>query len=72
MFYNAIIAIFGGALVCGAKNIIMFLAGRLFAGMSAFGFLVVTPVYTSELSPPHFRGLFCGLNGVFIGTGNGL
>lgn len=69
MFYNAVIAIFGGALVVGATNISMFLAGRFFAGMSAFGFLVVTPVYTSELSPPHFRGLFCGLNGVFIGLG---
>lgn len=69
MYYNAILGLFGGALICGSRNIGMFIAGRFFAGMSAFGFLVTAPVYTSELSPPHFRGLFCGLNGVFIGLG---
>lgn len=71
MYYNAVLGLFGGALIVGAQNISMFLAGRWFAGMAAFGFLVVTPVYTSELSPPHYRGLFCGLNGVFIGLGYG-
>lgn len=69
MYYNAVLGLFGGALICGARNIGMFIAGRFFAGASAFGFLVVTPVYTSELAPPHYRGLFCGLNGVFIGLG---
>lgn len=69
MYYNAILGVFGAALICGARDIGMFLAGRFFAGMSAFGFLVLTPVFTSELSPPKLRGLFCGLNGFFIGLG---
>lgn len=69
MYYNAIVGLFGAALICGARNIGMFLAGRFFAGMSAFGFLVLIPVFTSELSPPKLRGLFCGLNGLFIGMG---
>ncbi|KAJ4988572.1 hypothetical protein SVAN01_05863 [Stagonosporopsis vannaccii] len=50
----------------------MFLAGRFFAGWSSFSFLVLTPVYTTELSPPKYRGFFVGLNAVFIGTGYSL
>lgn len=47
----------------------MFLAGRFFTGMSSWGFLISTPVYTSELSPPDLRGFYTGLNGVHIGLG---
>lgn len=47
----------------------MFLAGRWFTGMSAWGFLILTPVYTAELSPPDLRGFYTGLNGVHIGLG---
>jgi hypothetical protein len=38
VYYNAVIGLFGGALIVGAQNISMFLAGRFFAGMSSFGF----------------------------------
>lgn len=44
-----------------------FLAGRWFAGMSSWGFLILTPVYTAEMSPPDIRGFYTGLNGVHIG-----
>lgn len=37
--------------------------------MSAWGFLILTPVYTAELSPPDLRGFYTGLNGVHIGLG---
>ncbi|KAH7371440.1 general substrate transporter [Pyrenochaeta sp. MPI-SDFR-AT-0127] len=47
----------------------MFLAGRFFAGMSSFGYLVLTPIYCTELAPPKYRGFFVGLNAVFIATG---
>jgi len=72
IYYNAVIGLFGGALIVGSINISMFLAGRFFAGMSSFGFLTMTPVYTTELSPPKQRGFFVGLNAVFIGTGYSL
>jgi MFS family permease len=51
VYYNSIVGLFGGALIAGSRNISMFLAGRFFAGMSSFGFLVITPVYSTELSP---------------------
>ena len=72
MYYNSIVGLFGGALIAGSRNISMFLAGRFFAGCSSFGFLVITPVYTTELAPPRARGLFVGMNGVFIGMGYSL
>lgn len=72
VYINSIIGLFGGALIVGAQNISMFLAGRFFAGWSSFSFLVLTPVYTTELSPPKYRGFFVGLNAVFIGTGYSL
>ena len=69
VFYNAFLGLLGGALLCGSRNISMFLAGRFFTGMSACGFLILTPVYTSELAPPDLRGFYTGLNGVHIGMG---
>ena len=72
VYVNAVIGLIGGALIVGAQNISMFLAGRFFAGWSSFSFLVLTPVYTTELSPPKYRGFFVGLNAVFIGTGYSL
>lgn len=35
--------------------------------MSSWGFLILTPVYTAEISPPDIRGFYTGLNGVHIG-----
>ena len=67
VYYNAVVGLLGGALLCGSRNIGMFLAGRWFTGMSSWGFLITTPVYTSELSPPDLRGFYSGLNGVHIG-----
>lgn len=45
----------------------MFLAGRFFSGMSAWGFLIATPVFLAELAPPDLRGFYTGLVGVHIG-----
>lgn len=69
VYYNAVVGLLGGALLAGSRNIGMFLAGRWFTGMSAWGFLILTPVYTAELSPPDLRGFYTGLNGVHIGLG---
>ncbi|KAF3054078.1 hypothetical protein E8E11_011298 [Didymella keratinophila] len=69
---NAAIGLFGGALIVAAQNISIFFAGRFFAGWSSFSFLVLTPVYTTELSPPKYRSFSVGLNVVFISTGYSL
>lgn len=69
IYYNSTVGLFGGALIVGARNIEMFLGGRFFAGMSSFGYLVLTPIYCTELAPPKYRGFFVGLNAVFIATG---
>lgn len=69
VYYNAVLGLLGGGLLAGSRNIGMFLAGRWFTGMSAWGFLILTPVYTAELSPPDLRGFYTGLNGVHIGLG---
>jgi hypothetical protein len=37
--------------------------------MTLGGLLAAVPVYASEISPPHVRGLSVGLHGVFIAFG---
>lgn len=66
MYYNCFFGLLGGALTTGAFNLATFTVGRLFLGGSAFGFLVLTPIYTAELSPPAVRGFFSGMNGFMI------
>lgn len=55
-----LLSLFGGAILCGSRNIGMFIAGRLFAGAGSWGFLAVTPIYCAELAPPDLRGLMVG------------
>jgi MFS family permease len=69
VYYNSILGLLNGTLLCGARNVGMFLAGCWFTGMSAWGFLILTPVYTAEIAPPDLRGLYFGLDGVHIGMG---
>jgi hypothetical protein len=47
-------------MLCGSRNIGMFIAARLFAGAGSWGFLAVTPIYCAELAPPDLRGLMVG------------
>jgi MFS family permease len=72
LIWCAILSLFGGALLVGARNIGMFIAGRVFAGAGSWGFLSVTPAYSAELAPPDLRGLMVGLNGINIALGYGL
>ncbi|KAK5044372.1 hypothetical protein LTR84_011322 [Exophiala bonariae] len=66
------IGLLGGALVCASQNVGMFIAFKFLAGMSSWGFIAITPVYTSELAPPALRGLCVGMNGVGIALGYSL
>ncbi|KAK5194793.1 hypothetical protein LTR99_010743 [Exophiala xenobiotica] len=47
----------------------MFIVARFFAGGGSWGFLAITPIYSSELAPPDLRGLMVGMNGVNIALG---
>jgi MFS family permease len=55
-----LLSMFGGSMLCGSRNIGMFIAARLFAGAGSWGFLAVTPIYCAELAPPDLRGLMVG------------
>jgi sugar porter (SP) family MFS transporter len=69
VIYCATLSLVGGALLCAAQDIGMFIAFRFFAGAGSWGFLALTPVYTAELAPPALRGFFVGMNGVLIALG---
>ncbi|KAH4007443.1 hypothetical protein HBI24_065950 [Parastagonospora nodorum] len=69
ILYCALFSLVGGALLCGAQNVAMFIAARFIAGWGSWGFLAVTPTYSAELAPPGLRGFFVGMNGVNIALG---
>ncbi|RGP78260.1 hypothetical protein FLONG3_3575 [Fusarium longipes] len=67
-----LILIIGGALQAASVNIGMFLTMRTLTGIGVGLAVGTTPLYQSEVSPPHSRGLLVGLHGVFICTGYSL
>ncbi|ROW05021.1 hypothetical protein VSDG_00535 [Cytospora chrysosperma] len=62
----ATIAIIAGALQAGSVNIGMLLFARVLCGIGAGMVITNSPVYMSEVAPPHARGLLVGLQGVGI------
>lgn len=60
------IAIIAGALQAGSVNIGMLLFARVLCGIGAGMVITNSPVYMSEVAPPHARGLLVGLQGVGI------
>ncbi|TVY55499.1 High-affinity glucose transporter [Lachnellula cervina] len=64
----SITVIISAALQAGSVSIEMFLTARVLCGIGAGMVLANTPVYMSEVSPPHNRGLLVGLQGVGIVT----
>lgn len=72
VFYCSFFSLLGGGLLCGSRNIAMFIAARFIAGWGSWGFLAVTPTYCAELAPPGLRGFFVGMNGVNIALGYAL
>lgn len=63
LYWCCFLSLLGGALLCGSRNIAMFIVARFIAGGGSWGFLAVTPFYSAELAPPDLRGLMVGLNG---------
>lgn len=60
----AVIVIISGALQAGAVDATMFIVGRVICGIGSGMVFTNTPVYMSEVSPPHTRGMLVGLHGV--------
>lgn len=58
-----IIVTIGVSIQTGCVNIGMFLAGRVLAGFAVGGMVSTVPIYLSEISAPHHRGLVGGISG---------
>ncbi|EXJ95543.1 hypothetical protein A1O1_00665 [Capronia coronata CBS 617.96] len=64
-----IIVTAGTVIQTAAQNIGMFLAGRVLAGYAVGGMVATVPIYLSEISAPHNRGLVGGVSGCGISLG---
>ncbi|KAI9694027.1 MAG: hypothetical protein M1822_003298 [Bathelium mastoideum] len=62
----SVIIIVSGALQAGSVDIAMLLTARVLCGIGAGMVFTNTPVYMSEVSPPHTRGLLVGFQGVGV------
>jgi MFS family permease len=62
----AFIVMVAAALQAGSVHIAMFLAARVLNGIGAGMIITNTPVYMSEISPAHTRGLMVSSQGVSI------
>jgi MFS family permease len=62
----AVIVIVSGALQAASVNIAMLLTFRVLCGIGAGMVLANSPVYMSEVAPPHARGSLVGMQGVGI------
>ncbi|VUC26560.1 unnamed protein product [Clonostachys rosea] len=62
----AVLVAVGNALQAGSTHIAMFIVGRYISGFGCGMIITNTPVYLSEISPAHSRGLLVGLQGNFI------
>jgi MFS family permease len=64
-----ILVTIGTAVQTGSINIGMFLAGRAIAGCAVGALVGTVPIYLSEISAPHHRGLIGGISGCGISLG---
>jgi MFS family permease len=69
IFAACVTATVGGALQAGSVDIGMFIFVRFISGFGVGMILVLIPLYQSEVSPPHSRGLMVGIHGVCITVG---
>ena len=62
----AVIVTIAAALQAGSVHIAMFLIARVLNGLGAGMIIANTPVYLSEISPAHTRGLLVSAQGICI------
>ncbi|KAJ9625968.1 hypothetical protein H2204_010267 [Knufia peltigerae] len=65
MWITGILNIISCILCAASVNIGMFIAVRFIAGFAACQYVMQTPLYQSEIAPPHLRGLLVGTFGIF-------
>ena len=61
VFVGSIVSVIGGSLQAGAVNMTMLIIGRFIGGVSVGQLTATIPMYASELSEPHYRGVLSGL-----------
>ena len=64
-----VIVTIGTVVQTASINMGMFLAGRVLAGFAVGGMVGTVPIYLSEISAPHQRGLIGGISGCGISFG---
>lgn len=64
-----VVVTIGTTIQTAAVNMGMFLAGRVLAGYAVGGLVGTVPIYLSEISAPHQRGLIGGISGCGISFG---
>lgn len=64
----SVLMIISGALQAGSVDVPMFTVCRVISGIAGGMLFANTPVYMSEVSPPHTRGMLVGLVGVGVVT----
>lgn len=69
IFAACITATVGGALQAGSVDLGMFIFVRFISGLGVGMMLVLIPLYQTEVSPPHSRGLMVGIHGICITYG---
>jgi len=62
----AVLLVISGALQAGSVHIAMFITARIICGIGAGMVLTNCPVYMSEISPPHTRGMLVGSHAITI------
>ncbi|KAM5432109.1 hypothetical protein MferCBS31731_007610 [Microsporum ferrugineum] len=69
MQFMCVMVTIGTVIQTASINIGMFLAGRALAGYAVGGLIGTVPIYLSEISAPHQRGLIGGISGCGISLG---
>ncbi|KAL5591183.1 hypothetical protein FOVSG1_010072 [Fusarium oxysporum f. sp. vasinfectum] len=62
----AVLTVLSGALQAGSTHIAMFIVARIICGIGAGIVITNCPVYMSEISPPHVRGMMVGNHAISI------
>ncbi|KAL1981874.1 hypothetical protein VTN96DRAFT_2061 [Rasamsonia emersonii] len=69
IFIGALTATIGGALQAGSVALSMFIVFRFVNGLGVGMLLPLVPLYQSEVSPPHSRGMMVGFHGICVTVG---
>jgi len=65
----AVVGIIGSTIQTAAVNPAMYIVARFITGFATGQTFASMPIYFSEVTPPHSRGLMAGAHGVFINVG---